>query len=107
METPDGGSTIFDFNVKFIGLSGIRVVTSLIVYGVSRRELTIAFTSVSRVCNGSSVRHNSWVLNKKLRIVLALQICCYQIPPNVTYKWRRVFFPIDPFPAMLFQILTA
>ena len=51
-KTPGGGITIFDFIVRrFIGLSGIRLVTSLIVSVVNEWEMTTASTSTSRVCN--------------------------------------------------------
>ena len=73
--------TIFYFNMRrFIGLSGIRLVTSLIVSVVNGRELVIASISTSRVCNDSSVRLPPWVFNKKLRIILSLWICHSQTP---------------------------
>ena len=50
MKAPGGGITIFDFILKkFIGLSKIILVTSLIASFVGGRELAIVSTSASRV----------------------------------------------------------
>ena len=90
-KTTGGGITIFDFIARrFIGRSGIRLKTLLILSVVNGREFT-------RVCNDSSVRLPPWIFNKELRIILELPICLSQHLPHVTCEWRASF-PLGPFP---------
>ena len=73
VKSPGGGITTLDFKVnRFIGLSGIMLLTSLDKSVVKGREFTIAFTLISKVSNDSSFRLVSWVFNKEVKIVLAL-----------------------------------
>ena len=102
-----GGIKIFNFLVKCVGLSGIRLVMSLIVSLVNGQELTIASTSTSRVCNDSSVRVPPLVFNKELRITLALWSCCSQIPPMLLVNGEFLYSQISYlFSNMFFQIFT-
>ena len=71
VKTPGGDITTLDFRVsRFIGLSGIMLLTSL---NCCERMCTIASTSISKVCNDSSFRLVPWVFNRG-QIVLALLI---------------------------------
>ena len=73
VKAPGGGITTFVFKVsRFIGLSGIMLLTSLNKSVVKGREFTIASTLISKVRNDSSFRLVSWVFNKEFKIVLAL-----------------------------------
>ena len=77
LKTPGGGITTRDFNVnRFIGLSGIMLLTSLNKAIVKGCKFTIASTSIRKVNNDSSFRLVPWVFNKKFKIVLAV-ICLY------------------------------
>ena len=61
---------------RFIGLSGITLLTSLNKSVVQGRESTIASTSISKVRSDSSFRLLLlWLFNKEVKIVLALLIC--------------------------------
>ena len=55
---PEGGITTLDFKVsRFIGLSGIMLLTSLLNKSVAKgRDFTIASTSISKVHNDLSFR---------------------------------------------------
>ena len=97
-KTPGGGITIFDFiERRFIGLSGIRLVTSLILSVANRRESTVASISTSSVCNDSSVRLPPWIFNKEVRITLALRICRSQTLPfllaNGGFRFQLIHSP--------------
>ena len=98
-KTTGGGITIFDFIARrFIGRSGIRLKTLLILSVVNGREFT-------RVCNDSSVRLPPWVFNKELRIILELPICLSQHPPVLPAN-GGLRFQLVHSPTMFFQIVT-
>ena len=57
VKNPGGGTTALDLKVsRFIGLNGIRLLTSLNKSVVKGREFLISSTSVSKVLNDSSFR---------------------------------------------------
>ena len=57
VKAPGGGITTFVFKVsRFIGLSGIMLLTSLNKFVVKGREFTVASTSISKVRKDSSFR---------------------------------------------------
>ena len=80
VKTPAGGITTLDFKViRFIGLSGIMLLTSLNKSVVKGREFTISSTSISKACNDSPLGLVSWVFNKEAKISLALLICLFDL----------------------------
>ena len=82
VKTTGGSITFLDFKVnRFIGLSGIILLTSLNKSVVKGYEFTIALTSFSKVCYDSSFRLVSWVFNKEDKMVLALLVCFSHTPP--------------------------
>ena len=67
VKTPGGDITNLDFKVnRFIGLNGIMPLASLNKLAVKGCELTIASTSISKVCNDSSFRLVPWVFNEEV-----------------------------------------
>ena len=66
---------------KFIGLSGIMLLTWINKSVVKWYEFAIASTSISKVCNDLSYRLVPWVFNKEVKIVLALLIYLSHTPP--------------------------
>ena len=80
VKTPGGGITTLDFKVsRFIGLSGIMLLTSLNKSVVKGREFTISATSISKVRNDSPFGLVPWVFDKELKISLALLICVFDL----------------------------
>ena len=80
VKTPGGGITTLDFKVsRFIGLSGIMLLTSLNRSVVKGREFTISSTSISEVRNDPPFGLVSWVFNKEVKISLALLIFLFDL----------------------------
>ena len=106
VETPGGGITNLYFKVsRFIGLSGIMLLTSLNKSVVKGREFTITSTSISKVCNGSSFRLVPWVFNKEVKIVLALLVCFSHMPPILLAEGGFHFHSIHSPPLSLMKSL--
>ena len=96
VKTPGGGITTLDFKVnRFIGLSGIMLLTSLNKSVVKGCEFTIASTSISKVRNDSSFRLVPWVL------VLALLICLSHTPPTLLAEGGFRFHSIHSPPLLV------
>ena len=80
VKTPGGGITTLNLKVsRFIGLSGIMLLTSLNKSVVKGREFTISSTSISKARNDSPFGVVSWVFNKEAKISLALLICLFDL----------------------------
>ena len=99
VKTPGGGTTTLVFKVsRFIGLSGIMLLTSLNKFFVKGREFTVAFTLISKVRNDSSFRLVPSVFNKEVKIVLARLICVSHTPPILLAEggihFHRIYSPL-------------
>ena len=106
VKAPGGGITTFVFKVsRFIGLSGIMLLTSLNKSVVKGREFTITSPSISKVHNNSSFRLVPWVFNKEVKIVLALLICLSHTPPILLADGGFSFHSIHSPPLSLMKSL--
>ena len=93
--TTGGGITTFDFIVnKFIGLRGIRLLTSLSKSVVKGQEFTIASTSTNSAHTDLLPRIAPWVFRGDSKILLADLICFSHTPPMLLAVGRFLFLDI-------------
>ena len=91
---------------RFIGLSGITLLTSLNKSVVPGREFTNASSSISKVRNDSSFRLLLlWVFSKEVKVVLTLLICLSHTRPILLADGGFRFHSIHSPPLSLMKSL--